>query len=831
MAINIGAIFNIQAKIEGQEQLDAFGKKLDETGKKANQMGQQAGTSAKQTAQAFRMLPAQMTDVVTQLSGGASPFLVLIQQGGQVKDSFGGIAPMFRAFATALGPVGVAAVGVAAAFAAMVAPIAAGYFEQQKFQRDLLVTANYAGMTAQKFNELAASISKASGVRIGVSKDLLGGAVASGAFGVQSIESVARAMANVQRLSGQTADEVVKDFAGMSRGVANWAAEHNRQYNFLTLDVYKQIDALERQGRQEEAMKLASDQLNRSLQDRREDLGFLETAWKNVKEAASGAWEAMKGWGKESTTGEQIQAKRAEILALQDQMAAVQKMRAVGPGAVGKQRFMEETPQKIIKLTQEIALLQALEKGQQDRAAAEAKKAADERQKIEDEKSGRLYNIDAAAGAKRLAELQRQNQVELNAIQKQQAELDNVHAQGLISDAEYSQRKLDIRGKELQAQAALIQQEIAIAQSKKVRDGDDAGALQRDAQVLALKKQLLQVEGQIANIPIEKQTEKSKADTAEVREKAKAWADVVKSAQDYARSLNLNTARQKVDLDEVSPLERARKQAEIEVQEIKRLAKEQLDQLQLQLDMAITPGAKEAVLQQIEDVKKARDDAVDVTTRKAVPETAWKGASRAIAEYVDDAKNAGRQVQQFMTQAFAKIEDTMVDGFMTGKFAFADMARSIIADLIRITVRALILKPIMESIGSMMGGGGGFGGGFGILSLFGFAKGGAFGAGRDVVSSPTLFKFADGGSFRSGVMGEAGPEAIMPLKRGPDGRLGVQANGTSGGGDVNVSVVVNANSSQVGGDAQGGQLGQMIASAVSAILIKEKRPGGLLSPV
>jgi phage-related minor tail protein len=64
----------------------------------------------------------------------------------------------------------------------------------------------------------------------------------------------------------------------------------------------------------------------------------------------------------------------------------------------------------------------------------------------------------------------------------------------------------------------------------------------------------------------------------------------------------------------------------------------------------------------------------------------------------------------------------------------------------------------------------------GITSIgAGFANGGAFS--NSIVSSPTLFKFADGGTMRTGLMGEAGPEAIMPLKRGADGSLGVQANG------------------------------------------------------
>lgn len=96
-----------------------------------------------------------------------------------------------------------------------------------------------------------------------------------------------------------------------------------------------------------------------------------------------------------------------------------------------------------------------------------------------------------------------------------------------------------------------------------------------------------------------------------------------------------------------------------------------------------------------------------------------------------------------------------------------------------------------------------------------FANGG-------VVNSPTLFRFAQG----TGLMGEAGPEAIIPLKRGTDGKLGV----SGGGGTSNVVVNVDAKGTSVQGDqGQGAALGRVIASAVQAELIKQKRPGGLLA--
>lgn len=98
-----------------------------------------------------------------------------------------------------------------------------------------------------------------------------------------------------------------------------------------------------------------------------------------------------------------------------------------------------------------------------------------------------------------------------------------------------------------------------------------------------------------------------------------------------------------------------------------------------------------------------------------------------------------------------------------------------------------------------------------------FANGG-------VVTRPVLFPFANG----VGLMGEAGPEAIMPLKRGRDGKLGVAADGSGGGVSVNVSV--DASGSKVEGDTgTSARLGRVIASAIQAELVKQKRPGGLLA--
>ena len=124
------------------------------------------------------------------------------------------------------------------------------------------------------------------------------------------------------------------------------------------------------------------------------------------------------------------------------------------------------------------------------------------------------------------------------------------------------------------------------------------------------------------------------------------------------------------------------------------------------------------------------------------------------------------------------------------------------------------------------------GGAFAANKIMPFAKGSAFS--NTVVSSPTLFKFASGGAMQTGVMGEAGPEAVMPLKRGPDGRLGVTSNisgaNTNSSAVNNVTVNVDASGSKVQGDSnKSEQLGRAVSQAVQEELVRQKLPGGLLS--
>lgn len=216
---------------------------------------------------------------------------------------------------------------------------------------------------------------------------------------------------------------------------------------------------------------------------------------------------------------------------------------------------------------------------------------------------------------------------------------------------------------------------------------------------------------------------------------------------------------------------------------------------------------------------------------------AIQGAKTGISSYLESIGSLSENISTLAQNAFKGLEDAIVSLTMTGKFSFKDFALSVIEDLTRMVTRMLIIAPILQLIQSLIPGGGGALSGANALSTTKLVPGGIFGNGGTfangiqpfaaggVVNSPTLFKFANGGAGRLGLMGEAGPEAIIPLKRGRDGKLGV-----AGGGGTSVVVNVDAKGTSAQGDGgRSEQLGRAISQAVQAELVKQRRPGGLLA--
>jgi lambda family phage tail tape measure protein len=230
---------------------------------------------------------------------------------------------------------------------------------------------------------------------------------------------------------------------------------------------------------------------------------------------------------------------------------------------------------------------------------------------------------------------------------------------------------------------------------------------------------------------------------------------------------------------------------------------------ELQTILERLPGLTQAQIDKLKEL---------VAASKQVKDGFGDTFGESLRQYYDSLKNFGGQVADSVKGAFQGLEDQLTSFVTTGKANFTDLANSIIADIARIAIRQAIIRPLVGGI-------------FDIFNIKPSAMGNVFAqngiqkfARGGIVDRPTMFPFANG----IGLMGEAGPEAIMPLRRGRDGRLGVQA--ANGGGAVSVVVNVDASGTSVQGDnAKGAEFGRAISEAVKNEIVIQKRPGGLLN--
>lgn len=291
------------------------------------------GVSANQTRAALRQLPAQFTDIFTSLSSGQAPLTVLIQQGGQIKDSFGGIGPALRGVASAISPAALGFGALAAAVAGLGLAYKQGSSEADEFRRALALTGNIAGTTVGQLSEVARTVALSVGTQ-GKAAEVLAQLAASGRVAGADIGKLAEAAIRLEREGGPAVAETVKQFAALGNDPLKAAISLNETTNFLTLAVYKQIKALTEQGRTFEAARVAQEayatagiQRTKELE---QNLGSLERGWRGVSDWAKKAWDAMLNIGRPASLQDQLAG-------VEKKLAELQASRTVGRNAGRRQ--------------------------------------------------------------------------------------------------------------------------------------------------------------------------------------------------------------------------------------------------------------------------------------------------------------------------------------------------------------------------------------------------------------------------------------------------------------------------------------------------------------
>ncbi|HHG9511594.1 TPA: phage tail length tape measure family protein [Citrobacter amalonaticus] len=313
-----------------------------------------------------------LTDIVVGLSTGQSPFMVLMQQGGQLKDMFGGIGPAIKG-------VGSYVMGLINPFtlaAAAVGVLGVAYYkgtqEQDAFNKSLILTGNQVGKTSGQLADIAARAGVAANSTTGKAASTLNLLVESGKVAGDSLERVTTAVVKTSEATGIATDKLVNDFNSIAADPVAAITKLNDQYHFLTLAIYNQIKALQDEGNQQEAARVATDAYANTMQQRATDiqqnLGLLEKAWNGLAGAAKSAWDAMLDVGRESGGNERVAQIRKELDWIDN---------AVGGKAVFGARRKE--------LEQELNILQLTMTAQADvnGAVSEANKAEQQRIKTQ----------------------------------------------------------------------------------------------------------------------------------------------------------------------------------------------------------------------------------------------------------------------------------------------------------------------------------------------------------------------------------------------------------------------------------------------------------------
>ncbi|EJQ6585434.1 phage tail tape measure protein [Escherichia coli] len=270
---------------------------------------QKAGISVGQYKAAMRMLPAQFTDVATQLAGGQSPWLILLQQGGQVKDSFGGMIPMFRGLAGAITLPMVGATSLAVATGALAYAWYQGNSTLSDFNKTLVLSGNQSGLTADRMLVLSRA-GQAAGLTFNQTSESLSALVKAGVSGEAQIASISQSVARFSSASGVEVDKVAEAFGKLTTDPTSGLTAMARQFHNVTAEQIAYVAQLQRSGDEAGALQAANEAATKGFDDQtrrlKENMGTLETWADRTARAFKSMWDEVLDIGRPDTAQEML---------------------------------------------------------------------------------------------------------------------------------------------------------------------------------------------------------------------------------------------------------------------------------------------------------------------------------------------------------------------------------------------------------------------------------------------------------------------------------------------------------------------------------------------
>ena len=271
---------------------------------------QKAGISVGQYKAAMRTLPAQFTDIATQLAGGQNPWLILLQQGGQVKDSFGGMIPMFRGLAGAITLPMVGVTSLAVATGALVYAWYQGDSTLSAFNKTLVLSGNQSGLTADRMLTLSRA-GQAAGLTFNQARESLAALVNAGVRGGEQFDAINQSVARFAAASGVEVDKVAEAFGKLTTDPTSGLIAMAKQFHNVTAEQIAYVAQLQRSGDGAGALQAANEAATKGFDDQtrrlKENMGTLETWADRTARAFKSMWDSVLDIGRPDTAREMLE--------------------------------------------------------------------------------------------------------------------------------------------------------------------------------------------------------------------------------------------------------------------------------------------------------------------------------------------------------------------------------------------------------------------------------------------------------------------------------------------------------------------------------------------
>ncbi|MDG9885406.1 phage tail tape measure protein [Pseudomonas sp. GD04058] len=714
------------------------------------------GMTAKATAAALRGVPAQFTDIVVSLQGGQAPLTVLLQQGGQLKDMFGGVGPAVKA----LGGYIMGLVNPFTVAAAAVGVLGYAYYKGSEeavgFQKALITTGNVAGTTADRLSGMAAQVSATVGTT-GAAAEVLTQLAGSGKVAAGSFVEITEAALEWRDATGRAVEETVAEFVKIGKDPVAAAKELNEQYNFLTASTYSQIVALKEQGDTIGAAKLLTDTYVDTIKNRSkevtENLSIWERGWKSLKGEVAATVDALNDVGRDQDIASRIVDMQRQVAAAQsavnadaDDIDAQKKLTNASlelkgliqqrdtMAAIASARALDAQQQQAAIVA--MGKVDALEKSAWTNAEKRAEKIKEYRKSLDDIreknpnderlKPERIARVEADIAKQFKDPAGRTGSVDLSGFNDQKNALS-----AILAEYKNHQKELDAAQK-----AGLISQESYAAQRAAIIEQQKAEVVNAyEAEIKALEEakgrsstsaqQRIQLDQKIADARAAMVKAQKDADTelavlatneqGRLAKQARAVQTYTDALDQQVLALRLQGQR---SADGLGLGDRQRG-----LQDQQNGITDRMNQQRLDLANQYGDGSRGMTLdeynQKLAALSKTEKDLQETTIanydQMTVAQGDWrKGASSAFQNYLDQARDVAGQTKSLFTGAFTSMEDAVVNFAMTGKFSFSDFTKSILADMARIATRQAASGLLSSIAGTALGAW--FGGGAGAAS-------------------------------------------------------------------------------------------------------------------